>query len=269
MFYTLEEAAEQLGMTTDEVTAMADGGQIQEFRDRDKLMFKKEQIDLLSGNADEEDSDVETIGLADTGEEDAVELKEESVLGLADSNESTGISIFDADELEAADPAAATQISDTVDQPMEFSLDSAGSGSGLLDLTREADDTSLGAELEMLDEIYQDGGDESSAGDFQGGESGLFDSGPEVEELPATGGMVIPAAIEAYDGAWSGAGVGFAIAAILTMLVSAVIMLSTNTGTLPELAEIMTGNYYMYVGIAAGVTFVLGIIGFVIGKATG
>jgi hypothetical protein len=54
-----------------------------------------------------------------------------------------GISVFDDDELPiAADPMGETQISATVPE-----LEAVGSGSGLLDLTREKDDTSLGAEL--------------------------------------------------------------------------------------------------------------------------
>lgn len=54
-----------------------------------------------------------------------------------------GISVFDDDELAvAADPMGETQISATVPE-----LSGVGSGSGLLDLTREKDDTSLGAEL--------------------------------------------------------------------------------------------------------------------------
>ncbi len=54
-----------------------------------------------------------------------------------------GISVFDDDELEIeSDPMGETQIAASVKE-----LDSVGSGSGLLDLTRESDDTSLGAEL--------------------------------------------------------------------------------------------------------------------------
>ena len=53
MFYTLEEAAAKLGKTVEQVREMAKSGQLQEFRDRDKLMFKREQIDLLGGGGDE------------------------------------------------------------------------------------------------------------------------------------------------------------------------------------------------------------------------
>ena len=52
MFYTIDEVCEKLGLAEDAVREMATSGQIQEFRDRDKLMFKVEQIDLLAGDED-------------------------------------------------------------------------------------------------------------------------------------------------------------------------------------------------------------------------
>jgi len=56
---------------------------------------------------------------------------------------SSGISVFDDDELEVdTDPMGKTHIAPAVED-----FDAVGSGSGLLDLTRESDDTSLGAEL--------------------------------------------------------------------------------------------------------------------------
>src|SRR5438094_7975284 len=64
-----------------------------------------------------------------------------------------GINVFGDDSVEHADPLAQTAIAQQSDQ---VSLESIGSGSGLLDLTRESDDTSLGAEL--LDEIQPGAG---------------------------------------------------------------------------------------------------------------
>ena len=40
MFYTIEEVCEKLGKTTDEINDMVTSGQIQEFRDGEKLIFK-------------------------------------------------------------------------------------------------------------------------------------------------------------------------------------------------------------------------------------
>lgn len=54
-----------------------------------------------------------------------------------------GISVFDDDELQIdADPMGETRISSGMDE-----LEAVGSGSGLLDITQESDDTSLGAAL--------------------------------------------------------------------------------------------------------------------------
>ena len=270
MFYTVEEAADKLGKSTDEMVAMAESGQIQLFRDRERMMFKVEQIDLLAGGGDPHDTGGdEFIGLADTGEQDAIELKEESVLGLADSKESTGISIFDADELETADPSAVTQISETQNMG-EFSLDS-GAGSGLLDLTREEDDTSLGA---VLDDIYPAGEEEVDLGG-SGSASGFF-AGEAAEVQPAgaaglaAGGVAMaPQRYDVYEGGWSGLGIGFGIGAVASLAVAVMILLVNKTNAAaPELAEMMADNYFMYIGIAAGVTLLLGIIGFFIGRAT-
>src|SRR5207248_2496317 len=60
---------------------------------------------------------------------------------------------------ESADPSAQTNIASNV--PDQVSLESVGSGSGLLDLTRESDDTSLGAEL--LDEIAPGAGSKAGS----------------------------------------------------------------------------------------------------------
>ncbi|MBL7132871.1 MAG: hypothetical protein ISS78_02120 [Phycisphaerae bacterium] len=83
------------------------------------------------------------------------------VVGKAKSKEDTvitaeGISIFDEEdlEIEAADPLAKTQIAPSLED--QVSIEGVGSGSGLLDLTRESDDTSLGAEvLDHIDETTE------------------------------------------------------------------------------------------------------------------
>ena len=64
---------------------------------------------------------------------------------------SVGVNVFDDDEVdEAVDPLAQTAVTDVAG----LGVDGVGSGSGILDLTRESDDTSLGAEL--LEEIYSE-----------------------------------------------------------------------------------------------------------------
>ncbi len=83
----------------------------------------------------------------------AQKKKKDSSMG-GSSVPSVGINVFDDDELdEHVDPLAQTAVTDVAG----LALDGIGSGSGILDLTRESDDTSLGAEL--LEEIYT--GDET------------------------------------------------------------------------------------------------------------
>lgn len=273
MFYTLEEAAEKLAKTTDEVASMGKSGQIQEFRDRDRLMFKRQQIDLLAGGGDETETaasdageDPGMIGLADSGEGQAVELKDESVLGLEDSRDSTGIALFDADELEASDPSAVTHVSDTAVAPMEFSLDAGSSGSGLLDLTREEDDTSLGG---VLDEIYPSEDD----AEMGGAGSGLFasdtDDAAGAEAEAAAAGMVMPQVVEIYDGGWSGLGVGMSIGAVISLLLAAQVLLGSHANTLDSLTSTVAGNFPIVMGGLAGGTVLLGLIGYFVGRSTG
>ena len=100
MFYTLEEAAAKLGKNTEQVKEMVSSNQLQEFRDRDRLMFKVEQVDLLAGGKDED-----SIPLADSGELEPLSLASSgSASGIMvspeNAKEQTGISIFDADATE-------------------------------------------------------------------------------------------------------------------------------------------------------------------------
>src|SRR5207248_2900072 len=69
--------------------------------------------------------------------------------GSAGGRGSSGINVF-GEDTERVDPMAQTAISSSP-SVADLNLEGVGSGSGLLDLTRESDDTSLGAEL--LDEI--------------------------------------------------------------------------------------------------------------------
>ena len=94
------------------------------------------------------------IGLApmDTSS-DQISLEDTS---MADSSEDTvitehGVNVLE-DSGEGVDEMGQTQMAPDLEDLDAMTLDSGSSGSGLLDLSREADDTSLGAEL--LDEIY-------------------------------------------------------------------------------------------------------------------
>lgn len=262
LFYTLEEAAKRLGKSEAELKQMVSSGQLQEFRDRDRLMFKVDQVNLLASGADDEGG--AGIPLAESGELGSISLASDSGSGmnLESPKEQTGISIFDADATEEADPSAVTQVTET--SASELALETVGSGSGLLDLTRESDDTSLGKD------VLAGVGDGSTAAETQAeAEAGaLFEStGAEAEVVAAPGGVMVLA--EPYDGTGSGLAGGLALAmiAVLAFTLALVIFgLAGMTGA--PLVTMISGNLMMWAGIAAGVVLVFGIVGLLIGKRT-
>ncbi len=278
MFYTIDEVAAKLKKSQDEVRAMAKSGQIQEFRDRDKIMFKVDQINLLAGG-DEESGEVH-LELEDTGTGlglggSGLDLKDDTGIGLADSREGTGISVFDTDHggedsrmgtgaagKSGAGLAGETQVGDAVDD--ELSLESVGSGSGLLDLTRESDDTSLGAEL--LEEVYSS----EENPEIPANASGLFETvapenaAPDLRRAPAA----MPMMVEVYDGAGSGLGAGLLIGALACMICLAIMGLVGMSGATPGLATMIAGNLWVWTGGLAALTIVCGLVGLFLGKAS-
>lgn len=278
MFYTLEEVSEKLGKTEEEVKEMAASGQLQEFRDRDKLMFKVEQVNLLASGDDSSEVHLDLdAGSSGSG----ISLMDTSIseppIGLSDSREETGaqtgtaagtgtgtgMSVFDTDH--GFDDAGDTQVADSVEE--ELSLESVGSGSGLLDLTRESDDTSLGAEL--LEEVYSS----DDQVEIPAHASGLFEasgSADQDEEAVAVGGggMAMPMIVESYDGAWSGMGAGLMIGTLAAMICVAIIVIVGLSGATPQLATMISESMWIWVGGLAGLTAILLLIGMFLGKAS-
>jgi hypothetical protein len=212
MFYSAKEAAERLGRSEEELKALVRDGKLREFRDAGSVNYKVGDVDGLLAKASAksakpvpaavggsqsgeivlepvEDSSVE---LAPSGS-DVVSLEgvdaEDTATGARVTKKakegsavpSVGVNVFDDDELdEHVDPLAQTAVSDVAG----LGLDGVGSGSGILDLTRESDDTSLGAEL--LEEIYT--GEEGEAeGKEEAAEMGEATRAGLDEALPAEG----------------------------------------------------------------------------------
>ena len=191
--------------------------------------------------------------------------------------EGTGVSVFDAGEVDDADPMAQTAMTAGIDDE-ELALESVGSGSGLLDLTRESDDTSLGAEL--LDEIYPGGsqtGESAFAMESSVGSSGVFDgamamdtgagaSGPSgLEHLGASGtGAAASSAVftspddsgpgvhtapvmssgveEGYDPVGSGMSAGLLFAALLALTIGLAVSASAAMGYRSTLLDVFVGD---------------------------
>lgn len=306
MFYSLEEAAQKLGKSEDDVRQMAAKNEITEFRDGDRLIFKVDQIDALTGGEEQGGSD-DTAGgasgmipLADSAEASALGLADSSLksgsgggidLGDLDADESSppssddgddegsadasdaaggsgfasGISVFDADELEEADPSAVTQV--TEEKIDDVSLESFGSGSGLMDLTRESDDTSLGADG-LLDDLYT--GDE-------GGEQETATEGALFEGASAGGGLADEGAgpalapqVETVDGPGSGLVGGLSLGMLLAAALGVAVVLMAVSGMGPApILDLVQGNVLILLGGLAGVLLLTTGVGFVLGKKAG
>jgi excisionase family DNA binding protein len=321
MFYTLDEAAERLGTDEQAVKEMAARNELQQFRDRDKLMFKREQVDAIAasggtagGTAMGESAagmsgtamgaSGSAIPLADDtsagsmGGSDMIDLRDDTAAPAArpeDSREATGVSVFDAGEVDAADPLAQTQVTQPAVDEEDLALESVGSGSGLLDLTRESDDTSLGAEL--LDEIYPGGEASDVKLDSAAGSSGVFDSaismetgasGPSgLENLGAGDSMVMDAPgsdsaaapaganvyVEPYDPAGSMFGAGVMLGVLAALIIGLIVTISAVAGTPTVLTPMLVDGdnattLWLVCGGILVLSLVLGFIGLALGKGS-
>jgi hypothetical protein len=176
-----------------------------------------------------------------------------------------GVNVFgDMDDAPRVDPMAQTSIGSGIQD--QINLEGVGSGSGLLDLTRESDDTSLGAEL--LDEISP--GAPAAAGGRRGtvmaADSGIGMEAPSR----ASGRSAIspPVLVEAADPMAPAIG-GLALGGALVVIVGILVLINATTGVRPDWLAKMSGpagQGYMYLGIALGICVVLFIVGMVMGK---
>ena len=289
MFYTAEEAAEKLGKSVDEIAEMASSGALQSFKQDDQDMFRVEQIDMLA-STDDDLGDLD-IGLEDSGETDPLSLSGSTPamdlaaagsddegddgldldlsggdIGLEDSAAASGDSFLAGSGVSAFEGGDAPKTGDDLLDD-DLSLETVGSGSGLLDLTRESDDTSLGAEL--LDEVYsnEDSGAPASA-------SGLFeavggDASASNEDMGGVGmAASVPVVVETYEGGWSGLAVGMGIVAVVSLCLVSLMAMVAGTDTLPAISEMMAGNMMVWFGGLLGGLIIFGPLGFFIGKAS-
>lgn len=303
MYYSEEEAADILGVRVEKLTQLAREGKLQQYQDGTKKVYRAGQVDELAASRTVSSgaSSPGEIGLSDTSEIELAPGDSVAELSLADSEmpmdapgkEDTvitaeGISIFDDEDLEiqSADPLARTEA------PMDDQISLDSGGSGLLDLTRESDDTSLGAEV--LDHIDMEssvaapavsGGSsfsgsalgESALGGSAFGESALGESalgesalGVEVPpaysvqvEQPVAEPVVSEVATDPTAGVFSGLVVGAAMVALLLGVVSVSVARQESLA----LADILKDNLLIVVGATAAVAIVCGVVGMVLGKS--
>jgi hypothetical protein len=300
-FYSLEEVCQTLGMSEQDVRGLVREGKLREFRDAGKVFFKSEDVDKLKAESSAAESGADASGESGEialqpaeAEEELPALSDESggtsILGLAPEAEeqtepteqekkegtvitASGIGVFDDEELEIdADPMAATQVTAGATDDA-VSLEGTGSGSGLLDLQREADDTSLGAEL--LDEIYP--GEDESAPAPPPAEAPAVEPEPEeaepvaeAEEEPALAAAAAePAAVRVPAVAGDpteGLFGGLLIGALVLLALAASVAAASLQGFLPDYAQTLTNRFWFFLGGAALVPIVCLLVGWIIGR---
>ena len=279
-FYSMDEVCELLGKSADDVKGMVREGTLREFRDAGKVFFKAEDVDTIAGKSKSDTGMVlEPIGdeapsAKDPGASDSITLEpvddEDEPEGAKKDDTvitASGISVFDDDELEIdADPMAKTAISSALGD--EVPLEGSGSGSGLLDLTREADDTSLGAEL--LDEIYP-GEDEAAEGEPAAAEPVAEEEQAQeggLEESPSGAEVVTPvrslAAADPSEPIFSGLLVGV----VILLAVGASVVGGVLQGFMPSYALSLSNKFWVFVGGSIGLVALTTLLGWVVGKAS-
>jgi hypothetical protein len=296
-FYSMSEVRAKLGKTEDEIKALVRDGTLREFRDAGKIFFKAEDIDKLAAPPSEADDTGEIVlepaeGERAAGIDDGLpNLADDtsggtSIIGLEPLEEeqpeeekkkkedtvitASGIGVFDDDELEIdADPMAKTHIT-TGATDDQISLEGAGSGSGLLDLAREADDTALGADL--LDEIYP--GEEESAPE-EVAEAPVAEAVEEavesVEELEETepGEVVMPAAPAVATDTSESLFAGLVVGVLVLMAVAGTVVAGAMQGFMPGPFRVF-GDLPMLYYFMGGAVVLVGIamlVGWFVGNA--
>jgi len=313
MFYTAAEAAAKLGKTEDDLKALARQGLLREFRDAGTTNYKIEDIDKLVAKAGgaaaggatpggssamlelDPDDDADSVAgeivlepVEDSGVElapsgtdilalDKLDFDDTATGAQTPSSEgssvpSVGVSVFDDDADEEVDPLAQTAVTDLAGMALEGS----GSGSGIMDLARESDDTSLGQEL--LDEIYTgdveataDMGDDTRAGLDEAMPEGTSDDEavPEVAvEAAGTAGTAVGfvEAAAPVDDPWASAvtavlGVGVVVLGFGGLAAAALVR-----DTVPGLVNLLNDNMMIFAGGALGLVAIAGGVAFLLAK---
>jgi len=204
MFYSLEEVIEKLGKSEDEIKQLVKDGKLREFRDGSKQLFKIEEVESLLGDTSQLDAASDSLEVElmpdETGQ---IPFKAKDKKSDADMAEltgadtsvgTTGVSILGDtdDEFKLTDDTKGeTQADESVaelgDLDADINLDSVGSGSGLLDLSLQADDTSLGA---VLDDILPAAGEAGAAALDVGEDASVAEEADKIFEQTEPGAVM-------------------------------------------------------------------------------
>jgi hypothetical protein len=204
-YYTLQEVMEKLGKSEDQIKDLVKEGSLRQYLDKGQPLFDQTQVDGLSADQQglldltaagtdfdlqlEETSEIKLEPDENNKPKPGGDSESEGGFGLSmaggdltsDDTKASSMGINVLDETDdgyklASDTKGETsagELEEIESLDADANLESVGSGSGLLDLSLQADDTSLGA---VLDDILPAGG----GGDAAAG--GIAEAAPAMEE---------------------------------------------------------------------------------------
>jgi hypothetical protein len=150
----------------------------------------------------------------------------------------------------------------------DLNLDTAGSGSGLLDLSLQADDTSLGAVLDDILPAADQGPDEGQIGEGEGEGKGegegevekIFEQPEEAEVPPAfESAPAIQYVAPAPDAVDNACGIAMFLP-LIALIYAAVVIVATFKGVVPAALTRIEGIvWYIASGMAVAAVAIIGI----------
>ena len=279
-YYSMDEVQQKLSLKEERIRQLVETGQLRQYRDGGKIVFRTDEVDALASKQDTGEISLEPVeeeeaeqpaggsgaDVISLEEVDQLEKKGGTRAGAKDDTviTSVGISVFDEDEVPAAaDPMAKTRISAQAEE-QEIPAESVGSsGSGLLDLTRESDDTSLGAEL--LDEIYPEEEETvseepvvSAEADRGAAAAYVAAAEPAVAALPAVAG-------DPFGPAFT----GLLVISVIMLGVVGVVSAAVVQGVWPSFLDLLYRNSLFFLAGAVLLAGIALLVGWLVGKQAG
>lgn len=286
MFYSLQEVTEKLDRTEEEIKEMVKSGRLREFRDGPNLLFKVDEVEaLLSDTTFMASKAVSDEKKGEAEEEEISLMPETSEVGaeageLVDADTAVGgegINVLgetDADEYKVADDTMAETQAAAGGASLEeieedVNLDTFGSGSGLLDLSLQADDTSLGG---ILDEIYTSDGEEGQQAEEPGpameevaaeAEQVLVEEELAVGEPGPEAAVAVGAYVEPALDRSSGIFGMMLFLPLLALVYTAIVAIAGQIGVIPSVLKQVQGIILPILGGLVLLALVLTVVGFI------
>ncbi|MBE0535655.1 MAG: helix-turn-helix domain-containing protein [Phycisphaerae bacterium] len=307
MYYSLQDVMKKLGKSEAVIREMVKGGKLHEYRDGAKVVFKMDEIDTIAAQHAEMDisgSEIELV-LDETGEisldsgagtppqkgadmSAGFGLSGMGDLTNADTNVgSAGINVLGETDDEyklTEDTKAETQalggfdedelgdLGDLGDLDADSNLESVGSGSGLLDLSLQADDTSLGAVLDDILPAAVDGAPEgmdlqddvAEEADkiFEESQSSVDGVAPVAAEplpqAPVVSAQAYQATVATDDGA--GAYGAAMFLPLITVIYAAIVVFAGSRNVVPGILKGVAAKEFYGIGLIWYIVIVLSVL---------